>query len=184
MDDTKIMKDQLIPDSRVLINKLLNTSLPSISLPNQSGNLLQLNRNDTFRLVIYFYSLTGNPNEKLPKNWESIPGAEGCTLENCLFRDNYENLIQLNALPIGISTQSIEYIKEMTSRLGIKYDILSDYNLICKKKLSVPTFSIDNTTYFKRLTIIVEKNIVKKVFYPIVSINKHIEEILKWLKKN
>ena len=26
--------------------------------PNQSGNLLKLNRSDTFRKVIYFYSLT------------------------------------------------------------------------------------------------------------------------------
>ena len=44
--------------------------------------------------------------------------------------------------------------------------------------------SINNKTFLKRLTIIVEKNIIKKVFYPVVSVNKHIENILKWLQEN
>ena len=184
MDDTKLMKDQLIPEDNNLNDQLLNKLLPPISLSNQSGNLLQLNRTDTFRLIIYFYSMTGNPDKKLPKNWNQISGAPGCTLENCNFRDNYEKLIELNAIPIGISTQSIDYIKEMTYRLGIQYDILSDSNLKFTNKLSLPTFSLENTTYIKRTTIIVEKNIIKKVFFPVVSINKHIDNILKWLREN
>ncbi len=184
MDDTKSIKDQLLPDGNRECQHLLNKHLPLVSLPNQEGNLLQLNREDTFRKVIYFYSLTGDPNKKLPKNWNKIPGASGCSLENIIFRDNYENLIKLNALPIGISTQSIDEIKEMTQRLNIQYDILSDFNLSCSKKLQLPTFTIEKKTFIKKLTIIVEKNIVKKIFYPIVSINKHIIEVLKWLEKN
>ena len=184
MDDTKFMKDQPIPDNERVCNQLLNLSLPSISLPNQEGNLLKLNRTDTFRLVIYFYSMTGRPDKKLPDNWDKIPGAKGCTLENCNFRDNYENLIKLNALPIGICTQSTDDIREMTKRLGIQYDILSDSNLVCINRLSLPTFKLNNRTFIKRLTIIVEKNIVKKVFYPIFSINKHVDSILKWLEEN
>mgnify|MGYP001259634754 FL=1 len=184
MDDTKSMKYQPIPDSRAINDKLLNITIPSISLPNQTGNLLKLNRDDTFRLVFYFYSMTGHPKKKLPEGWSKIPGAEGCTLENSIFRDNYENLIELNALPIGISTQTIDEIRDMTDYLGIKYDVLSDFNLLCVKKLSLPTFSIGDKIFIKRISIIVENNIIKKVFYPIVSINKHIDEVLKWLKKN
>ena len=183
MDDTKLRKDQLIPENDNTCNYLLNKSLPKISLPNQEGNLLKLYRSDTFRLVIYFYPLTGSPKKKLPNNWENIPGTSGCTLENCIFRDNYENLIQLNALPIGISTQSIEDIKEMTLRLGIQFDILSDFKQELTKVFSLPTFEVEKKVYLKSLTIIVEKNIVKKVFYPINSVNKHIQEIIKWLRK-
>ena len=134
MDDTKLIKNQLNPESSTEFDYLINSSLPSISLPNQWGNLLQLNRNDTFRLVIYFYSMTGNPNKELPSNWNNIPGAKGCTLENTLFRDNYDNFIKLNALPLGISTQTIEEIKEMTQRLKIQFDVLSDANMLCVKK--------------------------------------------------
>ncbi len=178
------MKDQQIPENSDKFDHLISSSLPSISLPNQSGNLLKLNRSDTFRLVIYFYSLTGHPNKKLPNNWNKIQGAQGCSLENCKFRDNYENLIKLNALPIGISTQTVSEIKEMTQRLKLQHDVLSDFNMILTKKLTLPTFSVDNKTFIKKLTIIVEKNIVRKVFYPVFSINKHIDDITQWLKTN
>ena len=93
MDGTKLSKDQLNPETVAVINKLISTQLPIISLPNQDGNMLQLKRNDSFRLVIYFYSMTGHPNKKLPTKWDKIPGAQGCTLENCSFRDNYENIV-------------------------------------------------------------------------------------------
>ncbi len=184
MEGTKFNKDHNINKRDQSCNHLQDMALPEISLPNQDGNLLKLNRKETFRMVIYFYSLTGNPKKKLPKNWEEIPGAKGCTYENSSFRDNYENLIKLNALPIGISTQSIEDIREMRERLKIQFDILSDYNLNCVNKLSLPTFSVSNRTFIKRSTIIVEKNIIKKVFYPILSINKHINEVLEWLREN
>ena len=87
--------------------------------------------------------MTGNPKKKLPDNWENIPGTSGCTLQNCYFRDNYENLIQLNALPIGISTQSIEEIKEMTLRLGIQFDIISDFKQELINEFSLPTFEVE-----------------------------------------
>ncbi len=184
MDDTKFIKDQLILENDYKADALEGRLLTKILLPNQNGNLLNLNRTDTFRLVIYFFSLTGHPNKILPKDWDKIPGANGCTLENCTFRDNYDNLIQLNALPIGVSTQSVQDIKEMTIRLGIQYDILSDLNLKLVNKLSLPTFSIQGKKYIKRLTIILEKNIIKKVFFPIFSINNHIKDVTEWLKKN
>ena len=56
MDDIKILKDQLITDKGKRFKKLLNKTLPPISLPNQDGYLLRLNRYDTYRLVLYFYS--------------------------------------------------------------------------------------------------------------------------------
>ena len=184
MDDTYLMKDQPIPEYKGDYNYWLNKEIPSISLLNQDGNLLKLNRTDTFRLVLYFYSMTGNPKKKLPKNWNEIPGASGCTLENCSFRDNYEKLIELNTLPIGISTQSIKDIKEMTLRLGIQFDILSDYQLELTNKLLLPTFSVDNKIYIKKITMIVENNLIKKIFYPINLLDKHVDDIIEWLKKN
>ena len=66
MDDTKLQKDQPIP-SNDSAKHLQFMPLPKISLPNQHGNLLQLNRSDTFRLVIYFYSLTGHPEKNCLK---------------------------------------------------------------------------------------------------------------------
>ena len=74
---------------------LLNSALPEISLPTQDGNLLKLNRLDTFRLVIFCYPMTGRPDRSLPENWNSIPGASGCTTQNSSFRDNYDEFIKV-----------------------------------------------------------------------------------------
>ena len=108
------------------MNTLKNKNFPNISLPNQDGNLLNLYRLDTFRMVLYFYPMTGRPDRPLPNNWNNIPGAKGCTIQTCSFRDKYDEIISLNAVPIGISSQSVDYNKEMTSRLKVPYDVLSD----------------------------------------------------------
>ena len=166
------------------MNTLENTNFPNISLPNQDGNLLNLHRPDTFRMVLYFYPMTGRPDKPLPDNWNNIPGAKVCTIETCLFRDKYDDIIILNAVPIGISTQDIDHNKEMPTRLKIPYDVLSDEKLELSNQLNIPTFSVDSKIFLKRITLIVENKIIKKVFYPINNINKHIEEVLKWLKEN
>ncbi len=72
----------------------------------------------------------------------------------------------------------------MTSRLNIPYDVLSDEKLELKNSLKLPIFLINKKEYLKRLTLIVEKNIIKKVFYPINELDKHIDDVLKWLKIN
>ena len=56
--------------------------------------------------------MTGFPNRPLPKNWDNIPGARGCTPQTCSFRDSYDELLRQNAVPVGITTQSVEEIKE------------------------------------------------------------------------
>ena len=173
-----------IPENEDHINMFNDTNFPNISLPNQEGNLLNLHRLDTFRMVLYFYPMTGRPDRPLPDNWNNIPGAKGCTIQTCSFRDNYDEIISLNAVPIGISSQSVDENKEMTSRLKVPYDVLSDEKLELSKELNIPTFSVGSKIFLKRITLIVEKKIIKKVFYPIIDINMHIEEVLKWLKAN
>ena len=171
-------------EDNVAVRHLKNISVPNISLPNQEGNLLRLNRLDTFRIVLYFFPMTGRPDKPLPDNWNNISGAKGCTIQTCSFRDNYDEIISLNALPIGISTQTVDDNKEMTTRLNIPYDVVSDEKLELKNELNLPTFSIKEKIYLKRLTLIIEKKVIKKVFFPINSIDKHISEVLKWLKEN
>jgi len=172
------------PEQDGACDHLLNSAIPEISLPTQDGNLLKLNRSDTFRIVIFCYPMTGHPDRLLPENWDSIPGARGCTTQNCSFRDNYDNLVKKNSLPIGVSTQSISDIKEMTMRLHIQYDVVSDQELLFKSAINLPTFSIGDKKYLKRVTLIIEKSIIKKVFYPIFPADKHIFEVIDWLEKN
>ena len=184
MDITKLPDDLPIPEDDGACIHLTNFTIPPISLPNQDGILLRLNRLDTFRIVLYCYPMTGRPDRPLPNNWNSIPGARGCTPQTCNFRDNYDEIVSLNAIPIGISTQPVDDLKEMVTRLGVTYDVVSDINLTFAKKLNLPTFVIDEKVFLKRTTLIIEKSVIKKVFYPIFPLNKHINEVMKWLKIN
>ena len=182
MEYSNLPKDLPVPEDDGGCNHLINSILPDISLPNQYGNLLKMNRSDTFRIVLYFFPMTGRPDQPLPKDWYLIPGARGCTSQNCSIRDHYDEIISLNSVPIGVSTQTIEDLKEMSDRLFIPFDILSDANLKLKNSIKLPTFSIGEKVFIKRLTLIIEKSVIKKVFYPIFPPDKHINEVLEWLK--
>jgi len=42
---------------------------------------------------------------------------------------------------------------------------LSDEKLELSKELNIPTFLVDSKFFLKRITLIVEKKIIKKIFY-------------------
>ena len=172
-----------VPKDDGLCNHLLGMEIPEISLLTSNGDYIKIRRKELFKIVLYFYPMTGRPDKPLPKNWNNIPGARGCTPENCSFRDNYDELVKLNALPIGITSQSIEDIKEMVNRLKINFDILSDYGLSFAKSLKLPTFSVGNKVFIKRLTLIVDNCKIVKVFYPVFPPDKHINDVLNWLRE-
>jgi peroxiredoxin len=172
------------PNQDGACDHLLNAKIPNISLPTQDGILLKLSRNDTFRLIVYCFPMTGHPDRPLPDNWDIIPGARGCTSQTCSFRDHYDQLIVQNALPIGLSTQSVEDLKEMSLRLQVPYDVVSDQQLLLASALKLPTFSIGEKKFIKRLTLIIEQSMIKHVFYPVFPPDRHIKEVLEWLIKN
>jgi len=181
MNFSILPKDLPQPIDDGACNHLKNKKIPIISLPNQDGNLLKLNRSDSFKLVIYCYPMTGHPGKPLPKNWNSITGARGCTPQTCSFRDSYDDFIIRNAVPIGLSTQSVSDIKEMTTRLLIPYDVVSDEQLNFANLLQLPTFKAEGKVYIKRLTLIVEESIIKHFFYPVFPPDLHVKEVLQWL---
>ena len=184
MNFSKLPSNLPIPQDDGGCDHLLSAKIPEISLPNQDGNFLKINRSDIFRIVLYCYPMTGNPNKPLPENWDNIPGARGCTPQTFSFIDKYDDLTKLNAIPIGLSSQSIEEIKEMTLRLNVPYDVLSDYDLKFTSLLKLPTFKIKEKIFIKRLTLIIESCVIKKVFYPIFPPDLHINDVIRWLEKN
>ena len=173
-----------IPEDDGYCNHLLEKTIPDISLPNQDGIYLKLRRDVSFRIILYCYPMTGKPGKSLPPNWDNIPGARGCTPQACSFRDHYDDLVKCNAIPIGLSTQLVPEIKEMVTRLHIPYDVVSDSELKFSVLMKLPTFKIKNFVFIKRLTVIIERSVIKKVFYPIFPPDLHIYDVCDWLKKN
>ena len=157
--------------------------IPDIVLFNSKGKPQKIFSSKITKQILYFYPMTGKPNQPLPENWNEIAGARGCTPQNLSFKEQQDRFKKLNTITIGISTQPHTEIKEMTERLGITHDFLSDADLKLTRALSLPSFQIKKQVFIKRLTLIVENTKIEKCFYPIFPPDKHVFEVLNWLKK-
>lgn len=136
------------------------------------------------KFVLYVYPLTGQPNVALPDGWDEIPGARGCTPQACNFSENFLQFKQLNTQVFGLSAQTTQYQQELKNRLHLPFDLLSDCDFLLKKALNLPTFKVGELVFYKRLTLIIEQNVIIKVFYPVFPPNQHAAQVLDWLKSH
>lgn len=172
--------DLPVPMDDGACDHLTGMSLPKISLTctdNRSLNLSSL----TQYCVIYIYPMTGRPDKSLPDGWETIPGARGCTPQSCGFRDLHHH-INKYATVFGLSSQITGYQQEAKMRLQLPFELLSDSHFLLKQKLFLPTFTIENIERYKRVTLIIENNIIKKVFYPVFPPDLNAQDVLAWFE--
>jgi peroxiredoxin len=161
---------------------LAGLNVPSISLRSTDGSDIRLGDiSPNEKVVVYCYPMTGRPGIPLPDGWDAIPGARGCTPESCSFRDHNAELAQLGARVFGLSTQSTEYQREAVNRLHLPFDLLSDEGLSFTKALMLPTFEVQGRVLLKRLTLIIVRGAIEKVFYPVFPPDRHAVEVLAWL---
>ena len=52
------------------------------------------------------------------------------------------------------------------------------------RALRLPTFEVAGMVLLKRLTLVLSKNRIEKVFYPVFPPDKHAEEVVAWLTDN
>lgn len=177
-------KNLPIPKDDGACNHLMGIKIPNIVLLNQKNQEKNLYSYQKKTQVFYFYPMTGKPNIPLPIGWDAIAGARGCTPQALSFQKKQKELHILNAEAIGVSSQNPQDLAELSTRLELKQELLSDQNLKLTNLLSLPTFKIEEVIYIKRLTLIAQKGIIVKCFYPIFPSDKNIFEVLNWLQKS
>jgi peroxiredoxin len=160
-----------LPDMRVLPVPLVSTRGRLVDLSSLRGTT-----------VVYIYPRTGQPDVEPPKGWNQIPGARGCTLQSCAFRDHHGELQALGARVFGLSTQTTEYQREAVGRLQLPFELLSDADLAFARALRLPTFEVEGMVLLKRLTMIINGGRIENVFYPVFPPDKNAEEVITWLK--
>jgi peroxiredoxin len=165
-------------------NHLYGTRIPEVWLPSTAGDSVNLSQ-IRGRTVLFCYPRTGQPGQPIPKSWDAIPGARGCTPQCSGFRDLHRELIGAGASHIfGLSTQDTDYQREAAQRLGLPYPLLSDQKLLFVGALKLPTFQFDSMTLIKRLTLVIDDGRIAKVFYPVFPPDKSAEQTLEWLLHN
>lgn len=157
--------------------------LPSTTLTATNGATVNLTAIQN-KLVIYVYPLTGQPEMALPEGWDEIPGARGCTPQACDFANHHDELLQLNTMVYGLSSQPSDYQLELKNRLHLPFDLLNDSNFQLKNTLNLSVFKVAELLLYKRLTIIAEQNVIQKVFYPVFPPNENATQVIDWLKSH
>ena len=183
MNLSQLPKDLPRPVDDGAASHLEGMRLPKILLPATNDSSMDLAALPG-RVVIYIYPMTGRPGVPLPDGWDGIAGARGCTPQSCSFRDHHSELKALNTLVFGLSTQTTDYQREARDRLHLPFELLSDTGLRLKERLRLPTFPAAGMELFKRLTLIAENGLVRKVFYPVFPPDQNAHDVLAWLRQS
>jgi peroxiredoxin len=161
---------------------LTGRKLPDIALTATDGTSVDLSRLSG-RTIVYIYPRTGEPGKPSPDGWDAIPGARGCTPQSCGFRDHFAELKNLGVERVyGLSTQTIEYQREVADRLHLPFAVLSDAAFDLTDALNLPTFEASGIRLLKRMAWVVDDGVIKKVFYPVFPPDKNAGEVIAWLK--
>ena len=151
--------------------------LPALVLPATDGRQVDLAALAGKTLLIV-YPWTGRPGHPDPPDWDAIPGAHGSTPELEGFRDRAAAFAALGMRLFGLSRQTTEYQRELVTRLGLLFPILSDVDGRFAAALRLPSFSTGGKIYLKRLTLLIDEGRIDRVFYPVRDPAGHAAELL------
>ena len=180
----ELPKELPIPVDDGACAHLQGMSMPDVNLQSTRGRPVNIGEVSSNKTVFFFYPMTGKPGVPLPKDWDLIPGARGCTPESCSYRDHYKGFRDLGFEVFGISSQSNEDQKEFSQRSNIPYEILSDCKLELAGALRLPTFTVEEVKMplIRRLTLVTRRKKIEKVFYPVFPPDKNADQVLEYLR--
>lgn len=144
----------------------VGTKAPAFTLPDQTGTEHSLASYEGKWVLLYFY----------PK--DSTPG---CTIEACTIRDQFQDFGNINAVVLGVSTDSVESHRKFADTFNLPFTLLADenkevvgqYGVFGEKKFMGRTYMGTSRTSF----LIDPSGTVVKV-YEKVKPEKHAAEVI------
>ncbi|MCK8434839.1 redoxin domain-containing protein [Streptomyces sp. D2-8] len=157
---------------------LVGERLPILELPgHRDGEPLDPVA-EAAATVLFCYPATGRPGS-LPDGWADIPGAIGCTLENRLFRDAYDDFRAAGAEVRGVSTQRPDEQRVFATEEDIPFTLLSDVDLRLAAALRLPVFRAGQALRVKRAVLVVDRErVVRQAHFPVTDIPGAVREAL------
>ncbi|WP_371615284.1 winged helix-turn-helix transcriptional regulator [Streptomyces sp. NBC_00454] len=160
------------------VHALRGTRLPELLLPDRFGELRDPVADTPFT-VLYCFPGAFARADAYPPGWGGIPGARGCTLESCTYRDQLAEFTGAGATVHGVSTQRPDEQREFAEAEGLRFPLLSDAELGLVAALRLPTFRAGGASRLKRLTLVVDRDrTVREAIYPIQDIEASVAAAL------
>ncbi|MFJ9077902.1 winged helix-turn-helix transcriptional regulator [Streptomyces sp. NPDC102278] len=165
------------------VQALLGTRVPELLLPDRFGEPRDPVA-DTPYTVLYCFPGAYARAESYPPGWAGIPGAKGCTLESCTFRDQLAEFTAAGATVQGVSTQRPDEQREFAEAERLRFPLLSDAGLALTSALRLPTFRAAGVSRLKRLTLVLDRErTVREVIYPITDIEAGVRTALEAVRR-
>ncbi len=138
---------------------------PEVRLQTQEGVEFNLaSRRGQGWTVLYFYPKAGTP---------------GCTTQACAFRDAIEAIRQLNAEVYGVSTDSVDDLREFHRKHKLTFTLLSDPDALVSEAYGVKMPLIDLA---KRWTFIIDPALQVRRIDDDVDPALDAQRVAEWLK--
>ncbi|MFG3224531.1 winged helix-turn-helix transcriptional regulator [Kitasatospora sp. NPDC048194] len=162
---------------------LTGRRLPAMELTAASGGPADPVAADRAWTVLYCYPGAYAPGgADYPPGWSGIPGAAGCTLESCTYRDRMGEFAARDAAVYGVSTQRPDQLAAFAEHARIPFPLLSDAGLELAATLRLPTFRAAGVDRLKRLTLVLDDSrTVRGVLYPVTDPAGSVEDALALL---
>jgi DNA-binding HxlR family transcriptional regulator/peroxiredoxin len=162
---------------------LVGERLPRLELPGHVNGEQLDPVAEAAATVLFCYPATGRPGP-LPDGWADIPGAIGCTLENRLFRDAYDDFRAAGAEVRGVSTQRPDEQRVFAVEEGIPFTLLSDVDLRLAAALRLPVFRAGQALRLKRAVLVVDRErVVRQARFPVTDIPGAVREALAVVRR-
>ncbi len=160
------------------VHALLGTQVPALALPAVGRGVLDVVDPDAAATVVFAYPATGIP-APLPPGWGDIPGAQGCTLENRLFRQAAPDFAAAGVALRGVSTQRPDEQAAFAAAENITHPLLSDADLRFTAALRLPTFRAGQALRIRRAMLVVDRaRTIRHVVFPVLDIPAAVAEVL------
>jgi peroxiredoxin Q/BCP len=111
------------------------------------------------KVILYFYVKDQTP---------------GCTMQSIDLQNGLDKLNDLNAIVIGISTDSIESHEKFAKKYNLNFALVADEDKSICKSYGV----LNERGRAKRVTFVIDKGAIKHIFTK-VNVKAHTDEILQ-----
>ena len=169
------------PAKRTGFDHLLGRRVPPLWLDSTQGPVW-LSALAARRLVLFIYPHASGLPEPPVAEWDSIPGARGCTAQSCGFRDHSARLRELKAQLAGLSVQTVSEQRDFAACVGLHYRLVADPARALEAGLGLPTFAAGGRSFYRRLTLVAEDGVIVKVFDPVAAPAENAAEVVRWLE--
>ncbi|MER6075781.1 winged helix-turn-helix transcriptional regulator [Streptomyces sp. NPDC001817] len=151
------------------VHSLVGHRVPELELAGPEGAPVDPVATDRTWTVLYCFPGAYAPGgHDYPPGWGQIPGARGCTLESCTYRDRMADFAERDVRVHGVSTQRPDQLATFAEHERIAFPLLSDADLQLAAALRLPTFRAAGVDRLKRLTLVLDSSrTVRGVLYPL-----------------